>query len=154
MSSLCRRSLHHQEMQILLRGCWLQLNPRRLCQSLLRRCYRNSVAVDLGTFDVGAAARQQKVSVVELHYVQHNTKSCALIVVTDHGFDDNRRSRGVGRVLTSVWNEMCPATSLIGPRGSRFIGGMHHGISRCIAGQGNSTSIHFILQLRQLPSVV
>ena len=46
------------------------------------------------------------------------------------------------------------ATSLIHARGSRFIGGRHHGISRCIAGQGNSTSIHLCLQLRQLPSVV
>ena len=86
--------------QILLRGCWLQLYPRRVC-----RCCRNSVAVgrtqwhkecsELVTFDVGAAARQQKRLLAELHCVQHGGKSCTPIVVTDDGSDDNRRSRTI-----------------------------------------------------------
>ena len=48
----------------------------------------------------------------------------------------------------------CPVALLIGARGSRFIGGMHHGTARWIAGQGDWTSIHFFLQSRQLPFIV
>ena len=156
---------------------------------LVERSDTNNERVELVTFDVGAAARQQKRSLAELHYVQHGGKSCAPIIVTDDGFDDNRHSRAIlvnasaaahafaelcafsrqfGRkcisdclfFLRPMLPRSCPATSLIGARGSCFIGGVHHGMSRCIAGQGNvagqgnATSIHFFLQLRQLPSVV
>ena len=95
-------------MEILLRGYWLQLNSRRLCQfasasaalSQFSGGWSNAVRqnndrVELVTFDVGAAARQQKRSLAELHYVQHVGKSCAPIVVIDDGFDDNRRSRTI-----------------------------------------------------------
>ena len=51
--------------------------------------------VESVTFDVGAAARQQKRLLAELHYVQHGGESCAPIVVTDDGFDDSIRSRTI-----------------------------------------------------------
>ena len=62
---------------------------------LVERSETNNDRVELVTFDVGAAARQQKRSLAELHYVQHVGKSCAPIVVIDDGFDDNRRSRTI-----------------------------------------------------------
>ena len=98
---------------------------------------------------------------------------CAPIVANDDGIDDNRRSRPIfvnasaaahaGSELrefrrqfgTRSISDCClfaldvatvgPAALLIGALGSRFIGGMHHGISCCFAGQGHSTSIHLFL---------
>ena len=86
-------------MQVPLRGCWLQLNPRRLCQvasasSVLSQSTKND-RVQFVAVDVNAAARQQKRSFAELHRVQHGGKSGAPIVVTDDGFDANRRSRTI-----------------------------------------------------------
>ena len=62
---------------------------------LVERSDTKNDRVDLVTFDFGAAVRQQNRSLAELHYVQHGGKSCAPIVVTGGGFDDNRRSRTI-----------------------------------------------------------
>ena len=170
-------------MQILLRGCWLHLNPRRLCHvafasSVLSQSSGGwSIAVTQMPSALALRLNNKKRSFAELHYVRHVGKSCAPIVVTDDGFDDNRRSRTV-LVNASAAANACAelrefrrqfgtrsisgclcfaarsAASSIGARGSRLIGGMHHGICRCIAGQGNLTSIHLFVQSRQLSSVV
>ena len=62
---------------------------------LVERSDTENDRVELVTFDVGAAARQQNRSLAELHYVHHCGKSCAPIVVTGDGFDDYRRSRTI-----------------------------------------------------------
>ena len=46
---------------------------------LVERTGTKNDRVELVAFDVGAAARQQKQSFAELHYVQHGGKSCAPI---------------------------------------------------------------------------
>ena len=101
-------------------------SPSRLCVvgataiqwRLVERSAKNNDRVELVTFDVGAAARQQKRSLAELRNVQHGGESCAPIVVTD-GFDDNRRSRTIlvnASAAAHVCAQLCACSRQFGTR--------------------------------------
>ena len=86
---------------------------------LVERSDTNNERVELVTFDVGAAARQQKRSLAELHYFQHGGKSCAPIIVTDDGFDDNRRSRAIlvnASAAAHAFAELCAFSRQFGTK--------------------------------------